>query len=515
MQNRQVDPQQTDASSDSDPAQLDMTQRKAFIQFSEKDARILLELQPVIEPHIPRLTELFYQSINQHRELMGIVDDAGSSISRLKQTMQGYLTSLFCGRYDDQYFKGRCRIGQVHNAIGLSPRWYLGAYTLYSSEFSRIIAKKYRFSPTRMHQAMDAIYKILNLDTQLIMDTYIANFAGQLEETNRDMEARVAVYGQFIQKVADGDLTSRLDRIEGADGLSALGQSLNTMVTNLARMVGQTREASRQLQANVGDAQNAITSQSNGIAQQATALNETTSTMSEIRATSAQTLEMAQNLGQIAERTQEESEQGKKAVEDTVTGMEAIREKVEGIAHTILSLSEQTQQIGEITDVVNGLAQQLKMLALNASIEAAKAGEAGKGFGVVATEVKELAEQSQQSTAQVQKILEDIRHATDRAVMATEEGSKGVDIGVELVNKTGQTMHNLSDVIHEASSASQQIVMAVRQEVTGIDQINTAITEINAVTSQFVASSDQTKNVANGLAKLAQELSSNVSLFKI
>ena len=235
----------------------------------------------------------------------------------------------------------------------------------------------------------------------------------------------------------------------------------------------------------------------------------------EIRATSAENLEMAQGLGKIAEKTREESEEGKKVVEETVTGMEAIREKVEGIAHTILSLSEQTQQIGEITDVVDGLAQQLKMLALNASIEAAKAGDAGKGFGVVATEVKELADQSQQSTAQVQKILEDIRHATDRAVMATEEGSKGVDIGMELVNKTGSTMHKLSEVIQETSSASQQIVTAVRHEVTGIDQINTAITEINSVTSQFAESSDQTKTVADGLSKLAERLSNNVSLFKI
>ncbi len=494
----------------------EVSERKKFTQFTDEDAEILASLKPLVEPHVSRLVELFYNQISQYSDLMGIIDSAGSTVSKLKQTMSGYLLHLFNGTYDEQYFKGRCRIGQVHNAIGLSPRWYLGAYNIYSSEFTRIICKKYRFAPAKMEAALDAVCKILNLDTQLVMDTYISDFAGQLEETNRQLESKVEVYGDFIQKVADGDLKARLNNIdEDDDSLSKLGRSLNAMVANLSTMVGQTREASSQLQTNVSDVQNAVTSQSNGIAQQAAALNETTSTMSEIRATSAQTLEMAQNLGKIAERTQEESEQGKKAVEDTVTGMEAIREKVEGIAHTILSLSEQTQQIGEITDVVNGLAQQLKMLALNASIEAAKAGEAGKGFGVVATEVKELAEQSQQSTAQVQKILEDIRHATDRAVMATEEGSKGVDIGVDLVNKTGLTMHNLSDVIQEASSASQQIVTAVRQEVTGIDQINTAITEINAVTSQFVESSDQTKNVAAGLSKLAQGLSSNVSLFKI
>src|SRR4029077_15008864 len=116
-------------------------------------------------------------------------------------------------------------------------------------------------------------------------------------------------------------------------------------------------------------------------------------------------------LGEIAERTQEKGQLGLEAVEQSIQGMKSVRDKVQMIAQTILDLSNQTQQVGEITSVVNTLAQQSKMLALNASIEAAKAGEAGKGFAVVATEVKNLAEQSEQSTTQVQKILEDIRRA--------------------------------------------------------------------------------------------------------
>ncbi len=568
--------QKNQASANNNHAEsIDVHERKDFIDFTDEDAAVLLSLKPLIEPHIPRLVALFYDKIHSYSELMGIIDDAGSSVPRLQKTMEIYLAQLFSGSYDQAYFRSRCKIGQVHNAIGLSPRWYLGAYNVYSKEITDLICKRYLFFPGKKKRALNAFYKVLNLDTQLVMDTYIADYAGQIEEGKNRLESKVKLYSDFIQKVTDGDLNAKLDNVDdddnlgklgrhlnimvaslsafatkledsnkrlesrvelysdfirkvsegdlqakvddvaGGDALSVLGQRLNSMVENLSLMVGETREASNLLEDNLGKVQTSITSQTNGIVQQAAALNQTTSTMSEIRATSAENLEMAQGLGKIAEKTREESEEGKKVVEETVTGMEAIREKVEGIAHTILSLSEQTQQIGEITDVVDGLAQQLKMLALNASIEAAKAGDAGKGFGVVATEVKELADQSQQSTAQVQKILEDIRHATDRAVMATEEGSKGVDIGMELVNKTGSTMHKLSEVIQETSSASQQIVTAVRHEVTGIDQINTAITEINSVTSQFAESSDQTKTVADGLSKLAERLSNNVSLFKI
>jgi methyl-accepting chemotaxis protein len=206
---------------------------------------------------------------------------------------------------------------------------------------------------------------------------------------------------------------------------------------------------------------------------------------------------------------------GLEAVEQSVLGMKSVREKVQMIAQTILDLSHQTQQVGEITAVVNNLAQQSKMLALNASIEAAKAGEAGKGFAVVAFEVKNLAEQSEQSTTQVQKILEDIRHATEKAVMVTEEGTKGVDYGTGLVEQTGGIIRNLNDVIHETTLASQQIEAAVRQESAGIEQITAGMNEINQVTSSFLDSIKQTTEAMSNLAAITKNLKSNVDVYKV
>jgi methyl-accepting chemotaxis protein len=155
------------------------------------------------------------------------------------------------------------------------------------------------------------------------------------------------------------------------------------------------------------------------------------------------------------------------------------------------------------------------MLALNASIEAAKAGDAGKGFAVVADEVKDLAEQSQQSTSQVQKILQDIRHATDRAVMATEEGSKGVDKGMALVERSGDIMRALSEVIEDTVTSTQQIVVAIRQEAAGVDQVSTAMGEINKVTQQFVSSARQTQDAAAEIARLSGQMKEVVSIYKV
>ena len=339
----------------------------------------------------------------------------------------------------------------------------------------------------------------------------------QMDELRKAAEMRdkgVAVLRQHIEQVAAGDLTRRVE-LTGGDDLAQLGRELNAMTASLAGIANETTQAINVINSTLEELQSSINTQSAGASEQAASVNETASSLEEIKTMSGQTLEKVRILGETAERSRRESEQGTEAVDQSIAGMNSIRERVEGIAHTILALSEQTQQIGEITAVVTNLAQQSKMLALNASIEAAKAGEAGKGFAVVAAEVRELAEQSQQSTAQVQKILQDIRHATDRAVMATEEGSKGVDIGVLSVQRSGEAMRQLGEVIRETALASQQIAAAVRQESIGIDQVTLAMNEISKITSQFVSSSQQSKTASADLSKVAEHLRDSVRVYKL
>jgi len=115
----------------------------------------------------------------------------------------------------------------------------------------------------------------------------------------------------------------------------------------------------------------------------------------------------------------------------------------------------------------------------------------------------------------VQKILQDIRHATDRAVMATEEGTKGVDAGVLRAQRTNEVMHVLSDVIHESVLASRQIVAAVRQEAAGIDQVNTAMGEIQKASQQFASATQQTEQANTDLASLAEQLNKSIKLYKV
>ncbi|MBF0294729.1 MAG: nitrate- and nitrite sensing domain-containing protein [Magnetococcales bacterium] len=335
-----------------------------------------------------------------------------------------------------------------------------------------------------------------------------ANAAREREESER-FRHRVRKLRDLVIQVAGGDLTRRGDET-GEDELAILGSNVNIMIGNLAEMVKQTDETVQSLSTALEQVHGAVQAQSSGAAQQAAAINETTTTLEEIRAVASQTLEKAQALGRIADQARGEGERGNQAARQTLLAMDSIRVKVGTIATTILALSEKIGRIGEITMAVNNLAQQSKMLALNASIEAAKAGEAGKGFAVVADEVKNLADQSQQFTTQVQRILEEIRHATDKSVMATEEGSKEVDAGASLTEQAGAVVKNLLDMLKEVAIAGQQIVAAVRQEAAGIDQIGAAMNEINHATTQSVTSTRQTAQAIENLSRLSVKLRESI-----
>ncbi|MDA8383993.1 MAG: methyl-accepting chemotaxis protein [Betaproteobacteria bacterium] len=327
-----------------------------------------------------------------------------------------------------------------------------------------------------------------------------------------EVETRTREIQRFAQRIAAGDLRGRL--AEGDDALGQLAASLNRMAEELAHSARRIRTGSEELASTVNGLQGSVSGQSSGASEQAASVTETVTTLDQIRATAAQTLDKAQRLGEMAEKARAEGERGRAAVEESITGITAVHAKVDVIAHTILALNDWTQHIGEITGAVGSIARQLRLLSLNAAIEASNAGEAGLGFGVVAAEVKQLSEQAQEATSQVRRILQEVRHATDRAVMATEDGAKGVILGLSLVERAGEVIRNLEDVVRDTSMASRQIVAAVRQERAGIEQIATAMTDIHFVTNQFVKLTDKTRLAANDLARLAGQMDAAAGTYR-
>jgi methyl-accepting chemotaxis protein len=328
-------------------------------------------------------------------------------------------------------------------------------------------------------------------------------------------------YVRILDDVVRGDLRQRLaDDLTGGRSheermLARLGASVNRMLDRLQDMTGEINSAMIRVEEYTREILEAAAHQNSMANEQDNVVTETTATVNEVRATVTETAERAQSVAETAQVSVDIARIGTDAVQQTVSGMDMIRRRVEDIADNILVLSEHTQQIGEIIAAVNHLADQSRMLALNASVEAARAGEEGKGFAVVALEVRHLADQNREATVQVREILGEIQRATNAAVMVTEEGSKGVDHGQTLVNRAGDSIRDLSHAIEDAAMAAMQIAASTRQQTIGMDQLTQAMRTIKHATSETLASTTQVKSSVQNLQEVTRRVSAVLSGLKL
>lgn len=298
----------------------------------------------------------------------------------------------------------------------------------------------------------------------------------------------------------------------------ALGLAISAVVVGCIIAVTLTRSVTAALQETVSVLTSssaqilaAATQQASGIAEEATAVQETTTTVDELRQTSELATQKAQAVATAAAKTVEISNQGREAVEETLQSMRETGSRMEAIAERMLALNERGQAIGEIIATVEDVAEQSSILAVNAAIEAAKAGEAGRGFAVVAAEVKALAEQSKQGTAQVRTILGEIQRATQAAVIATEQGVKAGETAEKIAARSGEAIRILAQSQAEAAQSARQILVTTQQQLVGVDQITTAMQHIQQSSTANMAATDQVTRAAHDLNEVAGRLKAMVA----
>ncbi len=285
---------------------------------------------------------------------------------------------------------------------------------------------------------------------------------------------------------------------------AALGILLTRAIT------GQLRETIAQLSSASAEILATTSQVAAGAAETATSVSETTATVEEVKQTAQLSSQKAKYVSDSAQKVSQVAHAGSQGVEGTIEGIHRIQEQMESIAETIVRLSEQSQSIGEIIASVNDLAEQSNLLAVNAAIEAARAGEHGKGFAVVAQEVKSLADQSRQATAQVRSILGEIQKSTSAAVLATEQGHKAVDTGVKQSNEAGTSIRLLGESITEAAQAATQIAASSQQQMIGMDQVALAMENIKQASMQNVSGTRQAEAAAQNLHELGRRLSAMI-----
>ena len=318
----------------------------------------------------------------------------------------------------------------------------------------------------------------------------------------------------YVTRVGGGDLTREIT-VDGDDELAELGQHLNQMTTGLRSMAETTRATAESVHAATAQIRASTQQQAASVAQQLAAVEETTATLSEITESGAQINRRAQDVAHNAQSAAATSETGLKAVEDTNQAMDAIREQAEAVAENIVILSERTQAIGEIILTVNDIAERSHLLALNAAIEAAAAGEHGRTFAVVASEIKSLADQAKEATAQVRSNLSEIQHGINASVMLTEEAVKRVGAGKRQTDATQATIRDLAESIQESVLAFQQIVAGTNQQQIGLEQVTRALQNIREASSQTAAGTRQLEGAAANLNDLGQGLVDTIQFYRV
>jgi methyl-accepting chemotaxis protein len=312
--------------------------------------------------------------------------------------------------------------------------------------------------------------------------TYVIDVWSTREEGFSDVRC------DALRRVARA-VSATLERIEERDGFA---WALRDFASELTDVSGALR---------------ATTSEQSASAQQlASAVSQVRATLSELRETSSGALRNAESVIAKAEGAFQTSASGRESVLRSIDSMRTIREQVSEIAERILQLNHHTSQIDSIISTVNEISAQSKLLALNAAIEAARAGAHGKGFGVVASEIRSLAEQSKQATGQVRAILGEIQASTNAAVVAAEEGTKKSESGMALADLSGAKIQDLARAMEQSSSSARLIADSACQQGAGIEQVAQALVSISNATNATASGLQQTEYATEQLVALAERI---------
>jgi methyl-accepting chemotaxis protein len=245
--------------------------------------------------------------------------------------------------------------------------------------------------------------------------------------------------------------------------------------------------------------------------QQANSAIATTDTVNELESISNETAQQATASATGAQQALALAEEGTQAVQKTISEMSGLRDRVDEIAQQIVNLGEQTGQITTVSDLVSDLAKQTNMLALKAAVEAARAGEQGKGFGVVASEIRKLADESKKSAQKINNLATDIQASINRTVMVTDRGAKTATAGIQTAESTAATFVGVTDAVNYVFLNSQQISASTHRQSTAIKQVLGAMNSISQGSQESAIGMHRVKTSTRELNQIADELQAAVS----
>ena len=337
-------------------------------------------------------------------------------------------------------------------------------------------------------------------------------FASSAELNQRNQEAIMRLLDE-MGSLAEGDLTVKTTVSEDITG--AIADSVNYAIDELRTLVTTINETSEQVSSSAQETQTTARHLADAAQQQAQRISTATSAINQIASSMDNVSKDSAESADVAERSVKIASHGAGVVRETISGMDSIRDQIQETSKRIKRLGESSQEIGSIVELINDIAEQTNILALNAAIQAASAGEAGRGFAVVADEVQRLAERSASATKRIETLVQTIQSDTNEAVNSMEQTTAEVVAGARKAEDAGSALGDIERVSHDLSSLIQNISTAARQQSAAATDISHSMNAIQEITSQTSQGASQTAESIGYLAQLASDLRRSVAHFKL
>jgi Methyl-accepting chemotaxis protein len=346
-----------------------------------------------------------------------------------------------------------------------------------------------------------------------------------------------------LKEIADGNLTMEDLKYDYKDEIGILANGLNLMTSNVRTLIRQVAASAEHLASSseeltasaeqqaiaTNHVSTAIQQVASGTEKQSSAIDETSSAIEQMSAAIQEVAASSSEVAEEANNTSLGAKEGQKVAGKAVSQMERIGQVTAEVQSAIDQLEQGSKKIGEITNVISGIAAQTNLLALNAAIEAARAGEQGRGFAVVAEEVRKLAEQSQEAAEQITSLINDNQSKIDNTVKAMQAGTLDVKEGIEVVTSAGEKFEQITKSINqvvtriqavsattEEMANSSQLILTSINQIEGISRENMSQSQsVSAATEEQTASSEQIASASQSLAEMAQNLQAVISKFQV
>jgi methyl-accepting chemotaxis protein len=327
------------------------------------------------------------------------------------------------------------------------------------------------------------------------------------------MQHQVMDLLSIVSSAAEGDLTVKAEVT--ADALGSVADAFNLMITGLTALVSQASNVAAEIQHSTGDILKASERMRKGAEQQTAQIQSTVGAVNDMSHTIQRMAENADSATQASLKATQAAVKGGTSVTETIKGMQRIRAAVQTTGKKIKGLGERSLEIGAIIEVINEIATQTNLLALNAAIEAARAGEQGRGFAVVADEVRKLAERAGRATKDITSLIKGIQVETSEAVTVMEEGTREVEEGTKLADQAGAALREIEQIVKQTSALVTDITRAAADQVKVSEGVAASMDTISRLTQETTVGVRDTVGTINRLAVLSSQLTDAIGRFKL